>query len=125
MSARKAKFAEHGKCLEWLEANRESNDFDPAVLDYPTAELYVAPDDSPKSCIPVHSAMVLESLGFADGITKENLLNTLELLHFARMRCEQVGIKEMIYLSSDERTDAYAEKVLGFKPIKAYRKCLP
>lgn len=111
-------------CLDWLNANREHNDFDSAVLDYPTAEIYVAPDENPKACLPVHAALVLESIGFAESDVKEKLANVLELLMMARMRADQNGIKEMIFLSSDERTDAYAVKVLGFEPVKAFRRVL-
>lgn len=126
MAARKAKFQEHQMCLDWLNANKEHNDFDPAVMDYPSMELYVAPEENPIACLPIHTAAVLESIGFKqEQNTKDRLTAALELFVQARLRADQVGIKEVIYLSSDERTDEYAVKILGFRPVKAYRKVLP
>lgn len=122
---RKAKFAEHADCLKWLESNRENNDFDPAVLDYPTCELYVAPDDEPKGCLPVHGVMMLESLGFNTDDPKERLVAALEMVQTAVERCKQSGIKEMVFLSSDARTDEFCTRVLGFREVKAFRKVLP
>lgn len=122
---RKAKFTEHADCLKWLESNREKNDFDPEVLDYPTAELYVVPDETPKACLPIHGVVMLESLGFNTDDPKERLVSALELVQHAVERARQLGVKEIVYLSSDERTDMFASKVLGFKEVKAFRKVIP
>ena len=111
-------------CLDWMNANREHNDFDAEVLNYPTSELYVSPEENPVACMPIHGAIMLESIGFAEVDTKDKLAATIDMLQSVIERARALGIKGIVYLSSDERTDLYAEKVLGFKEIKAYRKVL-
>jgi len=122
---RKAKFSEHQMCLDWLVANRECNDFDPEVMNYPTMELYVSPDENPNACLPIHAGIVLESMGFGCEDVKQRLASSLELLRMAAERAKSLGMKELIYLSSDARTDEFAVKALGFKAVKAYRLVLP
>lgn len=121
---RKAKFAEHQMCLDWLNANPH-NDFDPEVMNYPTMELYVSPDENPNACLPIHAGIVLESIGFGCQDVKHKLASSLELLRTATERARSLGMKELIYLSSDERTDEFAMKALGFRPIRAYRLVIP
>lgn len=111
-------------CLDWLRAGKEHNDFAESVMDYPTMELYVSPDDNPSACLPIHAGIVLESLGFGCQNAKDKMAASMDLLQAAIDRAIGLGVKEMIYLSSDERTDEFAVKVLGFHPIKAFRKIL-
>lgn len=111
-------------CLDWLNANKEHNQFDVEVLNYPTSELYVSPDD-PVACMPVHAALMLESVGFGTEEANKKLVAVIDMLNLAIERARSLGIKEIVYLSSDERTDEYAVKVLGFRAIKAFRKVIP
>jgi hypothetical protein len=120
MSARKAKFSESSLLLSWLK-NTESNCFDESVLDYPTCEVLVAPEESPTSCLPIHLTVTLESLGHApESDAKQRLLATLDCLRLAAEKAKGVGAKELYYIASDGRIDERAEK-LGFKRVWCYR----
>ena len=74
--------------------------------------------------MPVHTGIVLESMGWAENLeAREKLESAVVMVNQVSSEAHSIGYREMFFISSDERTDAAAEK-LGFEKVTCYRKRL-
>lgn len=113
------------KFLTWLWNGREKNDLDANILTYPTLRIAVAENGKPLAFAPFQVCYVLESLAMNPELdAKEKLDSVVELVHNIEAEAFSQGIRELLYLSSDERTDESAVRQLGFEKVVAYRKRL-
>lgn len=116
------------EALQFLINSRDTNDLDVAVLTYPNTKVVRAESVEQPGAVaymPVQNAVVLESVGFKDGLSAGEKLSAVTAMcaQVASEACS-LGIREMYYLSSDGRTDEAAMKGLGFEKVTAYRKRL-
>lgn len=112
--------------LKWLWDGREQNDVDFRILDYPTFRVVAAEKDGkPQAFLPLQTCIVLESLALGPELEpKEKLDSVVEMVHNIGKEAFREGIRELYYISSDERTDESAVRQLGFERVVAYRKRL-
>jgi hypothetical protein len=120
-----AKLIDIPQFLVWLFGNREKNKLDLEILEYPTLRVYSAANDSAIAFLPIHSGVILESLALNPEASPEEKLEAVcGIVNQVMLDATQQGIREMFYISSDERTDASAVRQLGFEEVKCYRKKL-
>lgn len=112
--------------LKLLWDGREQNDVDFHILDYPTFRAVAAEKEGkPKAFLPLQTCIVLESLALDPELEpKEKLDSVVEMVHNIGKEAFREGIRELYYISSDERTDESAVRQLGFERVTAYRKRL-
>lgn len=110
----------------WLYRGRPENGFDPDILDYPTLRAWAATNGSPKpvAYLPGHTVLMLESLALdPDADARHKMAAVLAAFEQACAEAKASGIREVIYLHSDDRLDETAER-MGFKRVTAYRRKL-
>ena len=110
----------------WLYRNREINGFDPDILDYPTLRAWAAVNGGPKpvAYLPGHTVLMLESLALDPAADARHLMAAvMAAFEHACAEAKSAGIREVIYLHSDDRFDESAERA-GFVRVTAYRKKL-
>lgn len=121
---RKVDLEKEPEKLEWLRANKERNDFDEAVIGYPSTVVLSALDHV---VMPVQTVAMLESIGNnpASGV-RDTTAGLIELVKAAATLAHVGGIRELYFLSSDENT-GLAAKQMGFVevPLKVMRLRLP
>lgn len=125
MDTRPAKFAESQTVIDWLLVGKEKNHCDLGVLDYPTIEVWATGHGEQVDCFtPIHSGLIVESLALRpEADAKERFVAAVAGIVKASERAQQFGIRELYYMSSDDRTDE-AAKNLGFEEVKMFRKKL-
>ena len=75
--------------------------------------------------LPVHTAVILESLGWADNLDMEHkALAAVTAADAIEREADEIGCREVFYICSDERTDEFTEKWLGYEKVTAMRKRL-
>jgi hypothetical protein len=120
-----AKLIDIPEFLVWIFGNRDKNKLDPKILEYPTLRVYSAANDSAIAFLPIHSGVILESLALNPEASPEDKLEAVcGIVNQVMLDAIQQGIREMFYISSDERTDESAVRQLGFEEVKCYRKKL-
>jgi len=119
--ARPAEDRDIPKFAEWAGQNPH---FDNNVLTYPTTSTLCAYDsDGAMAFMPAQQPLCMEAISFRPGISdNQKALAMKELTHLLIAMCHAKGAGEVIFLGSNEQTNAYAEKQ-GFKelPWKLYR----
>lgn len=120
MTVRIAKISELLEAVTWLMAGKEANSFDLGILDYPTLEVVKSGD----ICyLPWHGGAILESVGFRPSATpREKLEATVSAVRAIEQKAAEMGIRELYFMSSDDRTDEAAAKHLGFEKVVMFRK---
>jgi hypothetical protein len=75
--------------------------------------------------LPVHTGAILESLGWADNLDAEHkALAAVMAAEEVEREAWQLGYREVFYICSDDRTDEFCEKRLGYERVVAMRKRL-
>lgn len=114
---------------DWVEANKEKNKFDPAVMAYPnTITLCAYDEDGPLAFLPfqqplmvdasgdkpiAETPMFLEGLAMRPGASKLDTSRALkEFIQAAVFLGHMKGTGELYFLGTDEGTDALAENQL-------------
>lgn len=104
----------------WLLENRRNNALDMDVMNYPTTRLVAAEN---VGVLPYQAVIVLESAGWGPGVSADNkAVAAVEMIGAVEREAREAGIREIFYLSSDDRTDEFLRKHLNFEPVKAFRK---
>lgn len=110
--------------LVWLFSNPK-NSLDPKILDYPTLRVYSAANEKQVGFLPIHSGVILDSVALDPGSPAEQKLEAVAgMVNLICAEAFQSGIREVFYISSDERTDESAVRQLGFEKVICYRKKL-
>ena len=110
-----------------LIANREYGDFDHRVLTYPSTRVMRAEDEDGMAVayLPAHTGLILESLGWAPEIRAADKVEAaVKMLSAIECEAFAAGARESFFLSSDERTNEFCRKHLGFEPVRAMRNRL-
>lgn len=111
--------------LVWLLQGREKNALDLDILDYPTLRVYTAEADRKVGYLPVHGSVILESLALnPEASAREKLEAVCAMTQHIERDALAAGVRELFYISSDDRTDESAVRQLGFEKVAAYRKKL-
>lgn len=108
-------------------ANRFKGNLDPQIYSYPTIKIMrVENGDGNAVCyLPVHSAAILESLGWAPGLNAEHKVEAgITALEQVEREAWNSGYREMLFVSSDDRTDEFCQRQLGYEKITVLRKRL-
>jgi len=119
--ARSAEDRDIPKFVEWSGQNPS---FDIRVLEYATTSTLCAYDsDGVIAFMPMQQPLCMEAISFRPGINEsQKALAMKELTHLLISTAHAKGAGEVIFLGSNERTNAYAVRQ-GFKelPWKLYR----
>jgi hypothetical protein len=126
LKVRPLKLLEVPKWLKWLWDGKEKNDLDARMFDYPNLKMVVCENSKQILILPFHPVYVIDSLAFNPEVTdaKERLDATLETVNAVAEAAKSQGMAELLYISSDDRTDESAARQLGFVKEIAYRKIL-
>ncbi len=113
---------------DWCQRNKTRNDFDRGVLDYPCTKVLAGTDGNGNvfAYMPIQTAGILESIGPNPSSTPlEVAMAIVEMVRGAALLTHGGGMRELLFVSTDELTAAGAEK-LGFEklPYPVYRKRL-
>lgn len=126
MTARWATLLEVTQAIQFALANALKGNLDLNIYNYPTIRIMRAENgDGNAACyLPVHTCAVLESLGWADGLDAHNkALAAMAASEQIEREAWNVGYREIFFISSDRRTDEFAER-LGYERVTAMRKRL-
>lgn len=119
--ARQAVPRDAEKFAEWAGQNPN---FDRRVLEYPTTFTLAAFDsDGTIAFLPVQQPFCMEAVAFRPGISdSQKALAMKELTHLLIATCHAKGAGEIIFLGTNEGTNAFAEHQ-GFHelPWRVYR----
>jgi len=119
--ARPARDSDIEKFVEWCGQNPS---FDRRVLEYKTTSTFCAYDsDGVLAFMPMQQPLCMEAMSFRPGITdSQKAIAMKELTHLLIATCHAKGAGEVIFLGSNEHTNAYAVRQ-GFSelPWKLYR----
>jgi hypothetical protein len=123
MNVRHIKLGEVPAMLQWLEGARSKNCFDARVLDYPTLHIATVEVDGKAIVhVPNHSVLCLESAAInPETQPLERLQAAKAVVDALAERAAASGVKEIVFMSSDEKTDRHLE-VLGFEKCSYMRK---
>ena len=125
MTARPAGYKDVPQGLLWLYKATETNGFDPAVLDYPLLKMVVAGNGKAVAYLPYHPVVCLESLGLRpDASARERLAAVAVAFEHVEREARAAGVREILFLSSDDRLDESAVAHFGFQRVTALRKRL-
>jgi hypothetical protein len=103
---------------EWLEANRERNGVDLAVLDYPGTKVLAAhKNGTVYAYMPIQPVAMLESIGpNPEAKPLEVATAVMEMVKGAGLMAYQGDFREMFFLASDKITAEGAES-MGFENL--------
>src|SRR5208283_4301399 len=98
--------------LEWSVANREKNQFDPAVASFPSTLLTCAYDaDGPLGYLPVQHPYVLDAFAPRPGIhDMQSSVVLKEIFQFAVTKAHENGVGEILFFATDKETVKFAER---------------
>lgn len=110
LKIRLAQPEESAQIVNWLNAN-PSNDFDPNILQYPTLQVICAYNGKPVSYLPVHRALVLESVAVSPDASELDKAQALrDLVKAAQLMASAHQIKELYFMVSDPMISNIAEQ---------------
>lgn len=116
----KLKFAEASdvpQVVEWLNRTR-NNEFDPAILRYPTLRVLCAYNGVPVGYLPTQQALVLESLGLNPALSAQEHGQAIrDLVKGSELLASSLGIKEILFLGTDDAVNSIAGHH-GFEEVK-------
>jgi hypothetical protein len=128
MRARWANLWDIPQAISFGLANAAKGNLDHRIYSYPTMRIMRAEseDGIAMAYLPMHTAAVLESLGWAPELEAEQkavaaITATAEI----EREAYAAGYREVFFICSDGRTDEFAEKKLGYERVTAMRKRLP
>lgn len=108
-------------------ANVTKNNLDFRIYSYPTARIMRAENGNGAALcyLPVHTGIILESLGWAQNLKAgQKAAAGIATLEEIERQSFAAGYREVIFLSSDRRTDKFCQRWLGYERVNAMRKCL-
>jgi N-acetylglutamate synthase-like GNAT family acetyltransferase len=115
------------KLTEWLEARKTRNQFDPAILKYPSLEVVAChTNGTTHAFVPTQTVTMLESVGTNPESSSQQVAHSLVLAVKAiEFMAHRSGQRELYFLASDTNTAKGAEH-LGFEELdmKVFRKRL-
>lgn len=110
---------------EWLEANSERNEFDPAVLSYPEMRVLAGHSNGTTyNYLPIQLVGMFESIGVNPEATPLQVATgIMECVKAGVVLAQNANLKEVYFLGSDETTEEGAKR-MGFEslPYKVFRK---
>jgi hypothetical protein len=127
MRARWATLWEIPQAISFAIANAVKGALDHRIFSYPTTRIMRSEDDEGNAMayLPVHTGAILESLGWADALDAEHkALAAVVASEEIEREAWQLGYREVFFICSDERTDEFCEKRLGYERVHAMRKRL-
>jgi hypothetical protein len=127
MKARWAVLWEIPQAIAFALANAVKGNLDHRIFSYPTTRIMRAEngDGTAMAYLPVHTAAVLESLGWAEGLDAEHkILAAVTACDEIEREAYLLGYREVFFISSDERTDEFCQRHLGYERVTAMRKRL-
>lgn len=107
-----------------LEANHVRNEFDPAVLGYPSSLMLKVSDETKvRGYMLTQSVQMLESMALNDRMTSEEKAEAaMNLMAFALKLAHQVGQREAYFMATDPLTQRAMERIGWEKqPWSVYR----
>lgn len=127
MKTRWSTLLEIPQALEYAIANAEKGNLDPHIYNYPTLRIMRSEngDGTALVYLPVHTGIILESLGFAPNLTADQKVKAaISALTTVEHEAYMLGCREAVFISSDERTDEFCQKRLGYEKVSALRRRL-
>lgn len=127
MNARWSTLWEIPEAIGFIIANRVKGNFDPAIFRYPTLKVMRTENGQGGALVylPVHSAAILESVGWAPDLDAEHKVEAgITALEQVEREAWAAGYREVFFISSDERTDRFCQEQLGYEAVKVLRKKL-
>lgn len=128
MSVRRATWYDAVNLISWLLAGSEKNALDPSMLRWTpeTLKVFVSEkNDEPVVMAPCHTSVTIESLAIRPDATPEEKQGAvIEAVNAIAFEAASNGVKQLNYISSDEKTDERAMKHLGFSKCVCYVKKL-
>lgn len=110
---------------QWCEQNRQRNEFDPQVLDYPVMRVLAAHSNGTTyAYMPMQGVAMLESIGInPEAKPLEAATGIMEMVKAAVVLAQNANYKELYFLGTDPVTEQGAER-MGFEklPYTVYRK---
>ena len=112
---RKVDVAKEPQARYLIEANKERNAYDGKVLDYPCTEVFAAhTNGTTHAYLPVQTVAVLDSVGVnPSSSAQEVAAGMMELVKAVAVLAHRSGMREVMFLSSDENT-VNGAKQMGF-----------
>lgn len=102
---------------EWLASNIARNAFDPDVLDYPATSVLAAHNGEVITYTPTQPVLAIESVGVSKTASTQDVATAMvETVRAAAAFAYRAGVRELMFIGSDELTAKGAEK-LGFERI--------
>ena len=113
---------DHAEIIAWLNSN-PANQFDERILAYPTLEIITAYGDRNVLHLPVHRALVMESLAVSPDATEMEKAQALrDVTKSAEYLASRYGIKELYFQISEEQVKKIASnKDVGFELVTMAR----
>lgn len=108
-------------------ANRVKSSLDPQIYSYPTTKIMRVEngEGNAMAYLPVHSGAILESLGWAPELDAEHKVEAgITALEQVEREAWASGYREVFFVSSDDRTDEFCQRQLGYEKITVLRKRL-
>ncbi len=100
MEQLKLRFAAPQDALEWLE---NVPDFDKGIMSYPSLRMLCAYNGEPVGYLPIHKAVMLESLALKPGIGQlEGAAAMRDLVKGAELNASSDGISEIYFIGNDK-----------------------
>lgn len=102
---------------EWLYANREKNQFDPEIYEYPSTKIFVAYDETgPLDFLAAYPAIILDGHAPKPGLSDSDQARCLkEIQHILVEKAHEGGIGQM-YFVAEPTIGTFAEHY-KFKPV--------
>lgn len=127
MNARWATYWEIPEAIRFAIANAVKGALDSRIYTYPTLRIMRTEngDGGAMVYLPVHSGAILESLGWAPDLNAEHkAVAAATAAEAIEREAWLMGYREVFFICSDERTDEFCQKWLGFERVTAMRKRL-
>lgn len=127
MTTRWANLWDIPQAISFAIANAAKNGLDHRIYTYPTTRVMRAANEEGEAVayLPVHSGAILESLGWAPNLNVEDKAKAaIAAAQEIEREMLLMGVREVFFISSDERTDEFCEKRLGYERVTAMRKRL-
>jgi len=102
---------------QWLEAN-PAGDFDQDILGYPTLKVICCYREQPDTYLPVHQAMIMETVGFRKELgLLDRAASVRDLTKASELIASSLGIREIYFLGGAEGMGELAMRQAGFEKL--------
>ena len=115
------------EAIGFILRNVQKNGLDYRIFEYPTTKVMRVDGENGEALfyLPVHNTVTLESIGWAPEVdVPDKVAVTLTAIEAIEKEAWAAGIREIFFVSSDARTDKFAEDHLGFEKLTVLRKRL-